>query len=1683
MALTDEDAASNPLIMSADAHNVAGGKTSWVEELGKAATYGVFGAGVSGISGIVNTAIAGINWATNANIEKMNVESTLRSFDDDLANYYVQNKEGIDIAGFVGSSLVPGMLGIKALRLMQSGGHGANGYLATGLFKNKHAELLLKAKMDIADSTNTFKVLTATRAKMLGAGFGNEALEAAAFELAVVATMNQSPMLDQMSAKDIFWNALGGMALGGVIGGSIQGGKDWWKLRSVTKEVDAGDFIYRHNSYLAGNATPEKNIILLAGSKFRRPVDGTDKQLQLALEANNTADNLIGIEAQKLAGGDAALGNALREQILASKSVDEVADNLANLKSLERITLADAPKQGTQFTDPGKNVTRLFRAEAAKGAEELGEGSAAGGRWFTSNLEEAKGYLQKDYPDGKIVYVDVPTQLAERYKASTYGATLADGLEPAQFARKPNIEYFVDPLYAGRKKPLSSAAILAGDDDATSALIVNFKTGEYLTRAMPTVVDLAKNADEIKRVAQGLRIGDKIYTKAATALNPLTDDALDLNARHIYTLLDETPLGMSATISKYDIPMLEKALRDNTQLVYIAEGSRALRSVEALSDYIAEVKSDLALQMIKKNMDELEIAYRLNITPEFLTDVSKGYIREGLDEARSFLKPTHGRMVYDTASINTDGNVLRGEALVNAQILKSMQSFENVFANMFSGEAGVSAIPSPEELYYLIRDASREGAGAGFISFASGEYGSIASMAERIGSFVDRASKAKIDEVTKQVTSTLAPILRDEKLTAELSFIKSMVQRSPEKFMLDRANNQLVMHDAIEKWVKGADGSLVPILKEDYAPVFAGTPIRLDVSKDVYAFLEQHININEGRRTHYRNARAARGLGDVTDAEKRGLPLLYFPPVNTRDFKFFALVRQHDGIGAQPHVGVIVSQTAEGLSAKIDEMSRRPEFQRMVFMRQTGKDTFEGKHSGQVITKFDSKLYHQARGDYEYSLGLNENFVDTSLRRAGALSDVIPPAGKGASEKISTEFMEWHMREEIKLVREGVEMRYAHTTEELRQLGLRYGAVESSQFRSVAQSVVDSADNPYNDIIKTMLNISRSSEYGPWRSINTWVEDSVSKSAKIIREGFIGLGKFGDAEATAFNKMASDYGLGQPYRDGMERLLANEIAEKPYLGRFVAKAQAILSGTILGLDPLNALNNIVGTPILYSSEMSHVLRAIKNGNADVVGQLAGLREVIVPGTNGKVAMPTTWKLLGNSIKMYFEDARAGGVLLNEFRNMNVVSDFLYQHRQMLDNLTVRGNETAAALDARVTSALELGSKITGNKFSEEFTRFVAAASMKQLTDIATTNGLMSSREAAAYIQTFTNRVAGNYLASQRPIVFQGVIGQAIGLFQTYQFNLLQNLLRYVSTEQSRGAINLLMMQGTIYGLQGLPGFHAINTHLVGNADGNPAHKDIYHAAYSVAGKEAGDWLLYGLASNALGLLHPDLKFNLYSRGDINPRQITVLPVDPAEIPLVKATAGFFGNLLDTASKLSKGGEFKDTILQGLEHNGLNRPLAGIAQVLNGYTTTSKGSLLSSIDLFDISNAARMAGGKPFDEAVALDALYRIKAYQAKDRARREKLGSAIKTTLVAGGNPSDDEVQDFALAYAKSGGRQDQFSKFMVTQMRMANTSQVNVLRDKLNNPLAQGLQEIMGGERLPDFMSGGTTRAEDLGP
>ncbi|HEY9658358.1 MAG TPA: hypothetical protein V6C65_07895, partial [Allocoleopsis sp.] len=99
----------NPAISSADVADTTGG---FFSRLSDAVTQGIPDAAVSGALSIYNT------FQDYTGGDKADTASTINNLiGSDAANYYQQHQGAIDTAGFIGTALIPGSLGIKALKL------------------------------------------------------------------------------------------------------------------------------------------------------------------------------------------------------------------------------------------------------------------------------------------------------------------------------------------------------------------------------------------------------------------------------------------------------------------------------------------------------------------------------------------------------------------------------------------------------------------------------------------------------------------------------------------------------------------------------------------------------------------------------------------------------------------------------------------------------------------------------------------------------------------------------------------------------------------------------------------------------------------------------------------------------------------------------------------------------------------------------------------------------------------------------------------------------------------------------------------------------------------------------------------------------------------------------------------------------------------------------------------------------------------------------------------------------------------------------------------------------------------------------------------------------------------------------------------------------------------------------
>lgn len=1614
-------AASFPgYLQGADNHNIGNSGSSWYDPTTWGATaesVGKFAAvsALSGAASIYDTAATVGNWF-GADVKINDNQEWIASLDQDLGQYYGEHRQAADLAGFVATSIIPGMGGIKILNAGQAalkaakfgGTMGKNMSLFTNILAPATENYVKLAAADIASAQSVHTVLGANTLKALGSGVQQNVLEGAAFETFVQATMAKSPILDSQDNWDIAKNIAMGGILGGVVGGALESAKT---ISTIKKARYAEEFrMHKFDSreVVQPGTTPSDRIILGAENRELTPTASAPQ-----LPPEPTAADISLYNAQ--------LANA-------SKAVERKSTQIdLDARSAMHEMAAGAPKElinAVADTQTGLSTERAL-----------------------SNWHQAVEITRPN------VVTKLETDAAKNLDTVT---------------------------------PISSRWVKLTGEDAGQ-----------ITSEQPLVLSLA---DRVK-VNRDDSIGDAVLKDVRTygfkpnsIWDPLVGNAAktgwkEAEARHIWADSVGLDKVKDLTIHANDLPMLERMVKDGRTDFTLIDSKGTRSNFGAASDvrqYVIDSKDRIANELLAKRIGNLDpatnsiesntaaIAKTVNVERGFLEGtrdainpqkglfawqdqtaahqaemINRGLVSPNEVATPIYLKPQIAKVNYQAEDmIGADGHVLDGMTWIKSQQKIAHDTAMNVFAKQAGND--ILARTPEVRLDQLMRTGS-QGAGAGLLSFAKAGYGTLESTMQMLGGVSKDMKTVGRQNVDAKIQASLYALKSNKEASIEFSTINQLLSKTAEDYVFD-TENALGMGDdvLIPKKVKdalakqaGEEGEGGAIDASDIA-LQQGAPQYIQFKNwETAAAFKAHSELNAASVVNRSERYAALGKLDNRDPD-----IVRAIAPDPKDFPFFAFVKDPRVTGAG-HTSMLFANSEHELQGLITKTNQNfPELS--------------------VLTKKDTAEWHEAHQTYSYEKGLNENYIDSGLKREGIYSNFYTQTDP---DKIVNDVLQYHYRAADAAQNDLMRLRYGEVFNWLEDQAGSYSNIESSQFRGASiEKIQQNEKNPFISYIKTALNLSSTPTSNPWWSLNKFIDTQGSAMVGRVRQAFDGLKSADDLGEV--NELLQKYGSQTAFNSASEQALINHTAPKAEISKFVRSANAIMSRFTLGLDPLNAVNNAIGANVLRGTELNQFTKAIAGGNTELAGQLAELAKVKIPGVEDYVTSPT--KLIGKSIGRFF-DAKLRPQLLAEYKSQGFIRDRLEQFASVQDDLTLQGTETVKELGDRVGSAfgkakelvssgLNKAEALSGNGIAEEFNRFLSADVMRQITDLGEKHGLLTKQESLTYINNFVNRVEGNTIASQRPGLFQGPVGQAIGLFQSYQFNMLQNMFRYVAEGGNKDLGMLLGLQSTFYGLNGMPGFKFLNDHVVGTLSGNTQHRDIYDVTRGVAGKTAGDWLLYGTASNIM-------QTNLYSRGDINPRSLTIVPTNIADVPFVGGMSKIFGTLYETSEKIAAGGNVWETIRQGIEHNGVSRPLAGLAQVSRGVTgdnvfsTSSKGSILGSNDLMSLASLSRLAGGRPLDEAIQNDTMFSINSYEAIDRRKKQLLAETVKSTQIQGQEASDDQITQFAAKYAELGGKQSGFAKYMMENYTKANTTQAAILAQKLNNPLSYKIQALMGGE------------------
>lgn len=1600
-------------MVAADNHNIGnnyGGSwfepSTWEDKFSNAGKF-IATSVLSGANSFYNTGVTVGNWF-GAGAEERQTDQWISSLDSDLGAYYDQNREATDLAGFIAGSFIPGLGGIKIL----SAGQKALSALTKTGFLGKN---LSSATGLLIPKAETYVKLAAGDLARTNASFSlinqnvAKALGAGVWQNVMEGAAFETAVQASMFRSSILQEQDTGdivknIAISGILGGAIGGAFEAAKsLSSLKKSVRAEDILAKPftSRDFSDEAFRPSDKIILQA--YERDASA------VPVLVDGADPKIFQKDANNFLDKQRKINNDIRSQV-------------------QEMVIGKDPEIGNLIADTLHVNPKALLAGESEGSSQVIAGNMLHADQITrvGKMTEVEQEIAKN---AKNLDIEANRGLGVRY-VKVLGEDAGDVA-----VNKPSVLSLADTVIP--RKGMSTV----------DTIMEAVKSYGFSTKKLWNASDLS---------------GLSAHNEA--------------EARYIWFKENAPTIKEGTVFSQNDIPAMEhvfdKGLWDDVKFVDSKGVLRKYSSSNELWDGLKEAKERVANELLEKMVlkGTIPVEYGTDAIAR-ITNTSRSYLegdripanewndilyRQGQNKAydaarvesgltlksnpqsaRTEFLPEYAKVTYrippQTQELN--GNITDALSYFSAQAKIFQQGVNNVFTK----GAGDLSQQFPEITDEMLRATSRIGSGPGLLSFAAGKYGSIEAAFEQMGSGTQRLKIAFKSAAKDRLNSSLVALAGDTKSAIEVSTIWSKLAQTSEHYILAEdasiygldSGPALVARKIARRGEASEDGfeSVSPQLQPGAAE---SIPI---VNEKAYDTLLAHTETNGARVNLERDRQAALGRENFKDPE-----VVYPIRPNTADYKHFAFVVD-PRVTETGHISMIHAASEQELK----ELTSRvpPEYQ--------------------VLFKADTEEYFKANRSYDFDRTLHENYIDSDLAKRGIASEFFV---KTDPQKIANDILNHHMRQEDIAATELVRMKYQKQMDFLEDQAGQYSKIESSRYGTTLENVEKYEKNPYISYLKTGLAVSRSSEYPLLSSINRALDQAVSRTVARVSE--IWNAAKAPADLDEINSALKEAGYNNAYYDAATNLYANHSAPKGELSKFIRGANAIMSKFTLGLDPMNALNNTIGANVLRGTELAQITRAIREGNPEMLGALADLSKIALPGVDGAVITSPT-KLMAGAIKNWWKD---DGTLLAKYKGAGYIRNLSEQFKSIIDDVTLRGNETVTDLNTKLqtafTKAKELsltGEKLTGNTLAEEFNRFISANVMDQITSVGVKAGVITEREAGAYINTFVNRVEGNTIASQRPLIFSGPVGQAIGLFQSYQFNLLQQLFRYSGEGRAKDVSTLLGLQGTFYGLNGMPGFSFLNQHIVGTASGNKSHTDAYDAAYGIAGKTAGEFLLYGLPSFAL-------QSNLYTRGDINPRQLTVIPTTVAEVPVVGAFTKFFGAIKSVATNINNGAPVWESFLQGVEHNGVSRPLAGVAQVFRGagnggnvYSTTSQGTIMGQNDLMSWGSMVRLAGARPMDEAIVNDAVFRIKAYESVDRARKQDLSEAVKISTRFGEIPSDDQIGEFAAKYAATGGRQSQFNKFLMQNMKKADMSQSAQIMKQVSNPLTYKMQGLMGGD------------------
>ena len=1097
---------------------------------------------------------------------------------------------------------------------------------------------------------------------------------------------------------------------------------------------------------------------------------------------------------------------------------------------------------------------------------------------------------------------------------------------------------------------------------------------------------------------------------------------------------------------------LDKMVPEHLTEIFLKDAKGNLRALspDMAKEYLLQKKESLRHTMaITQQFNEQEIAKYLNISVDGALTGNLTPDDMLLYGKKDFSKPETFAMDYTPVASSDyritahgyNATVMRSEIQNNLRQQASAQIFGDKY-NLFS-EVNFQ----PQDLASISQTDSRRG----LLTSARSDFGRAGEIFAYLGSLVRQLKNDRGQAIETAYTKYHGLLNHKDAmaLRAELAVADNLIRRNRYYMVAAQDGKRYLVS---KTWA--ADRKLDPgaMIKDTPNPdgtpsVFAelqGTAKNtadndvVTLSDPIADFFDMHRTHNQSIITKKEAIAAAKGLPTTYDAN-----ILYPPPRNLKETPHIAFVVPTEfQAGADPRKYMVYGQTPAELEAKVASIAS-----------QHGKKY-------QVITPNDVEKFKKLQGEYDKNLVFDEIEFDSNIMRTGNAAELAPNMDLTISNTLDR-YRNWTHKQEEYLINSGMELQYAGVVENLRAMDEGFGRFKDA---TIFGKEMKEQDTIYKYYERMMMDDKSYDGLGvhTWQRVNDYIGD---RGSKILNAAF---SKFGTAsgkitqnQLELLNAHLEKQGYNPPFAKVMEAVLSSPDMEiKRTLPNLVRTLNNFAGAMQIRLDWANTIVQTMSTPILLSGVMQEARTALK-GTANGA-KLEGLLHVRNPA--GSFNEPTSAKLMMRATQRFWSPE--GKQFVAELQERGILPDYLKQYLEAMDFSELTGRHSMKQVNDVIDKMAKFGGKFTRHDFMESFTRYIVADSMRQVLEIRG----VPKHEMWATIGSSVDKVHGIYRQTQRAQLFQGPVGQSIGLFQTYFFNYMQNIAKWVETGQSKSLAITSGLQSSVFGIQSLPGFTTFNQWI---AQSNSANHDIYSLTNTSDQDPKksdtqgwGHYFLYGLGSHVLGT-----PIDFASRGDMAIRNALIVPnpMDVTQYPALGIIAKGVSNIVDTvklaATGMAGGGEQISTgnaIIHGIAHNGMNRPLQGLGAIAYGSITSNKATpYFQNSNYVDYDGLkelnwsgmfARALGTKPLNESILLNDMFRRKEYQANARRNVAALGEKIQLKLKTGEPLSGEDIDDFTAEYEAKGGDIENFNGYIAREMAKSEGSEVVKFRERITN-------------------------------